>query len=295
MSDGSLTWRALWDDTSSTVGDRQRARWLCEEASGAFGSEFHEVLDEGATDRMLAHLDAMLARLQAGEPLQYVLGHWSFRHLDLMVDRRVLIPRPETETLAGLAIERAREATTGADGRRRTVTCVDLGTGSGAVGLSLAFELPRGAAEVWLTDASGDALDVARANAAGLGVAGGGVRFAQGSWFDALPDHLRGTVDVLVSNPPYVADGDPDVEPVVRDWEPSMAVYSGAEGLEAHRTIVDGAARWLRPGGWLLVEIGSRQGEVVADLFRGAGLVEVAVHRDLADLDRIVVGRTTAG
>lgn len=295
MSDGTMTWRALWDDTASRVGDRQQARWLCEEASGAVGSEFHDVLDEPATDRMLAHLDSMLARLQAGEPLQYVLGRWSFRHLDLMVDRRVLIPRPETEMLAGLAIERARVAVAGVDGRRRSVRCVDLGTGSGAVGLSLAFELPRGAAEVWLTDASADALDVARANAAGLGVAGGGVRFAQGSWFDALPRHLLGSVDVLVSNPPYVADDDPDVEPVVRDWEPSMAVYSGAEGLEAHRTIIGGAAQWLGPGGWLLVEIGSRQGEVVADLFRGAGLVDVAVHRDLADLDRIVVGRTIAG
>lgn len=295
MSGGVVTWRALWDDTSRRVGDRQRARWLCEEASGAFGPEFHDVLDEGATDRMLAHLDAMLARLDTGEPLQYVLGHWSFRHLDLMVDRRVLIPRPETEVLAGLAIERARAVATGQGGGRRTVTCVDLGTGSGALGLSLAFELPRGAAEVWLTDASADALDVARANAAGLGVGGGGVRFAHGSWFDALPAHLRGAVDVLVSNPPYVAEGDPDVEPAVRDWEPSIAVYSGTEGLEAYRTIVGGAGDWLRPGGWLLVEIGSRQGTAVADMCRAAGLDDVAVHPDLAGLDRIVVGRVTGG
>lgn len=293
MNGAGLTWRALWDDTATRVGNRQQARWLCEEASGAFGNEFHDVLDEGPTDRMLAHLDAMLARLSTGEPLQYVLGHWSFRHLDLMVDRRVLIPRPETEALAGLAIDRARAASEAHGGGRRMVTCVDLGTGSGALGLSLAFELPRGAAEVWLTDASADALDVARANAAGLGIAGAGVRFAHGHWFDALPAHLNGAVDVLVSNPPYVADSDPEVEPVVRDWEPSIAVYSGTEGLEAHRTIVGGAHQWLRPGGWLLVEIGSRQGQVVGDLFRAAGLDDVEVHRDLAGLDRIVAGRAT--
>lgn len=292
MSDGPVTWRALWDDTTGRVGDRQRARWLCEEASGAFGDEFRDVIDEPATDRMLAHLDAMLARLATGEPLQYVLGHWSFRRLDLMVDRRVLIPRPETELLAGLAIERARAAFDRRGSDRTHVTCIDLGTGSGAVGLSLAFEMPRGAAEVWLTDASPDALDVARANAAGIGIAGGGVRFAEGSWFDAVPERLRGEVDVIVSNPPYVADGDPDVEAMVRDWEPSLAVYSGSEGLEAHRTIVAGAVQWLRGGGSLLLEIGSRQGPLVAGLFAAAGLVDVEVHRDLAGLDRIVTGRT---
>ena len=105
MNGAALTWRALWDDTATRVGNRQQARWLCEEASGAFGNEFHDVLDDGPTDRMLAHLDAMLARLSTGEPLQYVLGRWSFRHLDLMVDRRVLIPRPETEVVAGAAID----------------------------------------------------------------------------------------------------------------------------------------------------------------------------------------------
>jgi len=295
MSDGAVTWRALWDDTTARVGDRQRARWLCEEASGVFGGEFHDVLDDFATDRMLAHLDAMLDRVAVGEPLQYVLGHWSFRRLDLMVDRRVLIPRPETELLAGLAIERALSAARVTAGERRTAVCADLGTGSGAVGLSLAFELPRGAAEVWLTDASPDALDVARANAAGLGIAGGGVRFAHGSWFDALPGHLMGALDVVVSNPPYVAHGDPEVEPIVHEWEPSIALYSGAEGLEAHRAIIDGAPRWLRPGGSLLVEIGSRQGAVVAEMFHAAGLSEVAVHRDLAGLERIVTGLASGG
>lgn len=283
----TVSWRDLWLETAAVHG-RPEARWLCEEASGAFGDEFRDVLDDEPTNRMMAHLDALLTRFDAGEPLQYVLGHWSFRHLDLMVDRRVLIPRPETELLAGLVIDLLRDVVR-VEGR--AVTCADLGTGSGAIGLSLAFELPRGRAEVWLTDASADALDVARANAAGLGVAGQGVRFAHGDWWAALPGDLRGTLDAVVSNPPYVANDDPDVEAIVRDWEPAVAVWSGAEGLEAHRTIIGGAADWLRPGGWLAVEIGSGQGDAVRGLMAAAGLVEVAVHRDLADRERMVVGR----
>ena len=282
------TWRTEWDATAAQVGDRVRARWLCEEASGAFGDEFRKVLDEEPTQRMMAHLDAMLQRYAAGEPLQYVLGHWSFRRLDLMVDRRVLIPRPETELLAGLAVDTMHSVVVA---ESRSVTCADLGTGSGAIGLSLALELPRGRAEVWLTDASTDALDVARANAAGLGVSGNGVRFAKGDWWGALPAHLRGSLDLVVSNPPYVALDDPDVEPSVRDWEPAAAVWSGPEGLEAYREIVGGTGDWLRPGGWLMVEIGSGQAGTVSALLRDSGLVDVEVARDLVGRDRIVTGR----
>ncbi len=120
------------------------------------------MLDEPATERMIAHLDAMMARLATGEPLQYVLGQWSFRHIEVAIDRRVLIPRPETELVAGVAIDKARTFATS-----RTV--VDLGTGSGVIGLSLAAELPIDGTTVWITDVSADALDVARANLAGLG------------------------------------------------------------------------------------------------------------------------------
>ena len=123
----------LLAETAERVGERPAARWLCEVASGA--DRIEEVLDEPATRRMVAHLDAMIARHAAGEPLAYVLGRWSFRHLDLAVDRRVLIPRPETEVVAGVAVELAQS-------RPRPVTVVDLGTGSGAIGLALADELP---------------------------------------------------------------------------------------------------------------------------------------------------------
>ena len=285
MHDGTITWAQLLEETAVQHG-RVHARWLCEEASGAFGDEFTDIVREPVTERSMAHLDHMLARLVAGEPIQYVLGHWSFRHLDLLVDQRVLIPRPETEQVAERAIAFARSLR-GTD----PLVCADLGTGSGAIGLSLLAELPRGSATVWLTDLSSDALDVARANGAGLGMAGAGARYAQGSWFEALPSELCGALDVVVSNPPYIAEHDPRVDESVRAWEPHGALYSGADGLDAVRAIARGAAEWLRPGGALVLEIGTGQGAAVAELLRDAGLVEVAVESDLAGHDRVASAR----
>ena len=285
--DGTLSWRALRAETSAEFGEPY-ARWLCEEASGEFGAEFDALVDEPATERSVAHLDAMTARLRTGEPIQYVLGHWSFRRLDLMVDRRVLIPRPETELL----VERAISAVRGLERDPGSPWyCADLGTGSGAVGLSLLAELPRGSTEVWMTDVSTDALDVARANLGGIGMAGAGARFAEGAWFAALPGDLRGLLHLVVSNPPYVADDDPALDADVREWEPHTALFGGDDGLRDLRTIAGGAAEWLRPGGWLVVEIGSGLGASVSDLMEKSGLVDVAVWPDLAGLDRVVAGR----
>jgi len=286
VADGTISWRRLWDDTASITG-RPQARWLCEEASGAFGDEFRDVLEQAAGERAVAHLDAMLARLRGGEPLQYVLGHWAFRRLDLLVDRRVLIPRPETELVAGAALDALRDAA--ARWSQRPLPVADLGTGSGAIGLSLALEAQRGLAEVWLTDVSADALDVARANAAGIGMAGAGVRFAQGSWFGALPASLAGELALVVSNPPYIAADDPLVEPAVREWEPALALFAGDGGLADVREIAEGATRWLRPGGRLVMEIGSGQGAAVASALTAAGLTAVEIHPDLAGHDRIAV------
>ncbi len=192
-----------------------------EEASGFAPAELAVGLDEPATVRGVAHFDRMLGRRLEGEPLQYVLGSWGFRTLDLMVDRRVLIPRPETEAVVGHAlVELDRLRSRAVAGDRRPVRVVDLGTGSGAVALSLAAERDR--LEIWATDASDDALDVARANLAALGMRATGVRLAQGSWFEALPPELAGTVDLVISNPPYVAEGD-DLAPEVARWEPEAS------------------------------------------------------------------------
>lgn len=275
-----MIWRELLAATTVAVGERPSARWLCEVASGA--DRIEDVLDEPVTQRMIGHLDAMLQRHRTGEPLAYVLGRWSFRHLDLAVDRRVLIPRPETEVVAGVAIELARALPS-------PVTVADLGTGSGAIGLALADELPVDGVRIWLTDSSVDALDVARANLAGIGRRAANVRIAEGAWFDALPAGLD--VDLAVANPPYVAVGSPDVDESVRAWEPSTAVFAGADGLDDIRLLVAGAPGRVRHGGWLVLEIGADQGGTVDRLLRAGGYDDVAIRPDLAGRDRIAVGR----
>jgi len=280
----AVTWRTLLNETIEVLGERPQARWICETACGLDGDEFLAELDEPATERMVAQLDAMVARYRAGEPLAYVMGHWSFRTIELMVDRRVLIPRPETEMVAGRALELARGV---ADQRR----VVDLGTGSGAIGLSLAAELPIMGTEVWLTDYSTDAVDVARANAIGLGRAAANVRVCHGSWFDALPVDVRGEIDVVVSNPPYIADGDPEVAESVLEYEPHTALFAGDDGLDDVRTIARDARDWLRSGGWLVMEIGYQQGDAVKALLEGFGFVDVAIANDLTGRPRIAEAR----
>ncbi len=280
----AVTWRTLLNETIEVLGERPQARWICETACGLDGDEFLAELDEPATERMVAQLDAMVARYRAGEPLAYVMGHWSFRTIELMVDRRVLIPRAETEVVAGRALELAR----GVAGQRRVV---DLGTGSGAIGLSLAAELPITGTEVWLTDYSTDAVDVARANAIGLGRAAANVRVCHGSWFDALPVDVRGDIDVVVSNPPYIADGDTEVAESVLEFEPHSALFAGDDGLDDVRTIARDARDWLRSGGWLVMEIGYQQGDAVKALLEGFGFVDVAIANDLTGRPRIVEAR----
>jgi release factor glutamine methyltransferase len=280
----AVTWRTLLNETIEVLGERPQARWICETACGLDGDEFLAELDEPATERMVAQLDAMVARYRAGEPLAYVMGHWSFRTIELMVDRRVLIPRPETEMVAGRALELARGV---ADQRR----VVDLGTGSGAIGLSLAAELPIMGTEVWLTDYSTDAVDVARANAIGLGRAAANVRVVHGSWFDALPVDVRGEIDVVVSNPPYIADGDAEVAESVLEYEPHSALFAGDDGLDDVRTIARDARDWLRSGGWLVMEIGYQQGDAVKALLEGFGYLNVAIANDLTGRPRIAEAR----
>lgn len=282
-ADDTVTWRQLWAETADAVDDRNQARWLCEVASASVdGDEFLARLDEPATERMVSHLDTMVARYRTGEPLQYVLGEWSFRHITLSVDRRVLIPRPETELVAEIAIGLAAQC-------EPTRTVADLGTGSGAIGLSMAYELPRQGTEVWITDMSADAIDVARANLAGIGPAAGNVRVAHGSWFEALPQGVQ--FDVIVSNPPYVAVGSPDLDAVVGEWEPASALFAGADGMDDVRILAAGAPGRLRPGGALVLEIGADQGRAAADVLHRAGLVDIEIRRDLSDRDRVAIAR----
>lgn len=242
-------------------------------------------------------LASLLARRERGEPLQYVLGRWQFLGHDLLVDPRVLVPRPETEVVAAVAIDevvrrgvrRGRHEPWG--GAVTTYAVADLGTGSGALALALAARLPD--AEVWATDVSLDALAVARANFAGAGSVSARVRTAAGPWFAALPAHLRGALRLVVSNPPYVAAGEVAALPrEVADWEPRHALVSGDSGLEALEEIVAGAPEWLDPRvGVLVCELAPHQAGAVVAMAHAAGFAEVEVRRDLDDRDRVLVAR----
>ena len=280
-----LTLRDLWRETSDVLGARHEARWICEVATSLDGADFDAALDAPLTDRMVQHHDAMVARYRAGEPLQYVLGRWGFRRLDLAVDDRVLIPRPETE----LVVQTVLDLMANRAAPRRIA---DLGTGSGAIGLALADELPLDDTTIWITDVSDDALAVARANLAGIGRSARNVRVVAGDWFDALPDGDR--FDLIVSNPPYVADDSPMLESSVTQYEPSLALFAGSDGLDAHRVLVAGAWDRLVDDGWLVLEVGADQGAPIRELFRRAGYVDVSVRRDLAGHDRVAAGRRRA-
>jgi len=285
----SVTWRELLADTTERVrpvaGDNaaQEARWLVERASGHDAAALVTALDDPATARGATHLRQMVERRVAGEPLQYVLGRWGFRRLDLYVDRRVLIPRPETEVLAELALAECD--------RLGALVAVDLGTGSGAIALALAVERPK--LDVWGTDVSADALAVARANLAGLGRAATRVRLAEGSWFRALPGDLRGRIDVLVANPPYVASHEmADLPDDVREWEPEIALVSGGTaGLADVAAIITEAPRWLARPGSLLVEMAPHQTDAARDLAQQAGFTSISIWPDLAGRDRVLQAR----
>lgn len=235
--------------------------------------------DRILTPEELGDFERLVARRGAGEPLAYLTGTREFWSLTLEVTPAVLIPRPETELLVEWGLERLKD--------RAAPEILDLGTGSGAIALALAAE--RRQANVLATDASPAALEVARRNARRNGIAN--VRFVEGAWFGALAGDTRrrGGFDLIVSNPPYIAPGDPHL-PALRH-EPPSALVAGGQGLDDLRAIVREARLHLAPRGWLLVEHGAEQGAAVRDLFGAAGFLEIATRRDLAGHPRATGGR----
>ena len=261
-------------------------RRIIERAAGFEGAEYALGLGEPATERAMGFFDRMVERRLAGEPLQYVVGEWSFRTLDLMVDRRALIPRPETEQVVEVALAELDALAPAAP------RVVDLGTGTGAIALAVAVERP--AARVWAVEASTAALAVARANLTGIGQAGTRVTLVEGSWFDPLPRELQGSFDLVVSNPPYVAESDP-LPAEVADWEPRQALIPGPTGLEAIEEIVAAAPVWLCRPGALVIELAPSQGDVAVELARAAGFDDAEVADDLAGRPRALVARIEDG
>jgi release factor glutamine methyltransferase len=272
-----MTSDPLYDELRVALESPREARWLLDELDGA----------PPATRRTRAL--ALARRRAAGEPLQYVLGHWPFRALDLLVDRRALIPRPETELLVDRVLEVLADAADGA------VVC-DLGCGCGAIALSVALETrARGAdTEVLATDASDDALALAERNAERTGARG--VAFLAGSWYDALPVAYQGRLDVICANPPYVAAADRAGLARELDFEPEIALVAddgtdGTPGFAAIERVVTGARRWLAPEGTLLVEHGAEQRAAALACAESSGLVAVRDHDDLAGLPRLLEAR----
>jgi release factor glutamine methyltransferase len=278
------TWRELLALAEERLGSANEARRIVERASGYDGAEVMLALDESANHRTEPFFLDMVERRAAGEPLQYVIGRWGFRRLDLFVDRRVLIPRPETEMVVQVALAELQNMT-----KPSRPTVVDLGTGSGAIALSIAVEAPT--ARVWATEASSDALDVARANVAGIGtLAARRVRLEHGSWFDPLPVLLKGHVQLVVANPPYIAD-DEELPVEVADWEPRDALRAGPTGLEDIAQIIKETPGWVSDPGVLVVEIAPHQAEEATRLAVDAGFRDVETRLDLTGRERILVAR----
>lgn len=225
--------------------------------------------------------EALLERRRGGEPLAYITGIREFWSLELHVNAHTLIPRSDTETLVEYALRHRRTLEEQAADRPPQV--LDLGTGSGAIALALASELPGW--QVMATDADKRALQTARDNASRLGLP---VTFSAGDWWQACPPGAR--FDLVVSNPPYLGHDDPHLAAGDLRCEPLPALISGSDGLDAMRTIAAGSALHLRPGGWLLVEHGCDQGGAVRALLSDAGLTAVRTHRDLAGHERVTEG-----
>jgi release factor glutamine methyltransferase len=238
------------------------------------------LLDDVPADR-LGEYDDLVDRRASRQPLQHLLGVAHFRHVDLLVGPGVFVPRPETELLAGWAVDRARERLVAG----RAPVVVDLGTGSGAIALSVATEVPG--ARVHAVEVSDDALAWA-----GRNLAGAGVDLRHGDMADAFPD-LDGTVDVVVSNPPYIPlEAFESVAAEVRDHDPGTALWSGQDGLDAMRVVERVAARLLRPAGVVGAEHADVQGEAAPAVFVSTGRwADVRDHEDLAGRPRFVTAR----
>ncbi len=227
----------------------------------------------------LASYRELIQRRRRNEPIAYILGKREFFGLEFKVDSRVLVPRPDTETLVTTALERSAH-------RDQFGTLLDLCTGSGCV--AVCFALKRPTWQVWASDTSAEALQVARDNALRLGAPQ--IAFRQGNLFDAIDGGIR--FAMITANPPYIPQGDiPGLAADIREFEPHLALDGGEDGLQLVRGLVDGATRHLVPGGVLAMEIGHDQAERTRALMNQAGFVDVETTRDYGGHERVVSGK----
>ena len=223
-----------------------------------------------------AEFQASLLRRLQGEPIAYILGYREFFGLELIVTPATLIPRPDTETLVEAALAKLS--------KDKPHLVLDLGTGSGAIALAIAQNRPQ--ANVIAVDASISALEIAKKNAQHLNISN--IQFQESNWFDVL-EHER--FNVIVSNPPYIEENDTHLKQGDLRFEPITALASGTDGLNDIRQIIANCLVYLNPQGWLMLEHGYQQAEIVADLMANTGLVDIATIQDLGGNDRVTIGR----
>ena len=254
---------------------REAELMLCR-ATGLTRTQLRTYPEKDVSDAQQAELIVWVHRRLQGEPLAYILGDAEFYGLTLSVTSDTLIPRQDTELLVDAALELIPE--------RAPWTVCDMGTGSGAIAIAIAYHRPI--AQVTALDASKAALAVAQDNACALRLPS--IRFLQSDWFSALGQQR---FDVIISNPPYIAQNDPHLQATSLPYEPMSALTSGVDGLDDIRLLVQQAPRHLNSDGWLLLEHGYDQGAAVRHLMQSAGFSAIATHRDYGNNDRITLGQ----
>jgi release factor glutamine methyltransferase len=276
----ALAWTVEYLTRRGDAHPRRSAEWLLSAATGLSRVEVYALHDRPLSADERTRYRELIERRAAGEPLQYVTGEMPFRHLVIRVERGVFIPRPETEVLVDVAVDHLSAI--------EAPHALDLCTGSGAVAVSIAHEVPT--AHVWAVDANEQAVEAARRNALYAGVQNR-VQVVHGDMFLPLPPDLAGRLDAVVANPPYIPSAQvPDLPMEVLGFEPRLALDGGPDGLREARRIAEGAYRWLRPNGLLAMELASDRAAAMAEELRGS-YGEVQVLKDLTGRDRIVVGR----
>ena len=278
-----VRWSSAWLGERGVERPRLDVELMLADALGFERLRLYLEFDRPLVETELAAFRARLRRRAAREPLQYILGRTGFRELQLRTDARALVPRPETEELVGAILAWAGER-----GGDRSLSAVDVGTGTGAIALSLAVEGPFRTRVA--TDISSDALALAMENAAGTALPEGtGLEFREGSLFSPLRPGER--FDVVVSNPPYVSEAEwAALQPEVRDWEPKLALTAGNTGLDLLEALVDQASHHLMPGGLLALELGVDQARIVVERIRERGeFADPRILKDLSGRDRMIL------
>jgi len=276
----ALDWTVAYFEREEVDSPRRSAEWLLSAATGLSRVEVYAFHERPLTDEERTTLREGVKRRAAGEPLQYVTGEMPFRHIVVRVEPGVFIPRPETEVLVDAALELIADV--------GEPVVLEMCSGSGCVACAIATERPS--ARVVATEIAPNSADVARANAERLGVTDR-VTVLECDLFAGVPAELRGTVDLVIANPPYIPSSDlPDLPAEVLGFEPHLALDGGPDGLDIVRRIASEAQSWLAPGGVLAMEIDET---CAKDASEGVGewYQEVRIVRDLAGRDRVVVGR----